>query len=168
MRYVLAFLTATFLAAASAQEYAEEDLRQMEVTDVLLDTETGSTSLVLKEVDGERFIVMGIGPAEATSIAAALEDFAFDRPQTHDLLVRVILTLGADLERVVITQLLEGAYYARLELVKDGEVLAVDCRPSDATATALRFAAPIYATELVLKQAWESYEVENPEGIEGI
>jgi len=168
MRYIFALLATTCFLPAAAQEYAEEDLREMEVTDVLLDTETGSTSLVLKEVDGERFIVMGIGPAEATAIAAALEDFAFDRPQTHDLLVRVILTLGADLERVVITQLLEGAYYARLEMVRDGEVLAVDCRPSDGAATALRFKAPIYATELVLKQAWESYTVENPEGIEGI
>jgi bifunctional DNase/RNase len=168
MRLTFAIALATLALPALAQDYAEEDLREMEVTDVLLDTATGSTSLVLKEVDGERFIVMGIGPAEATAIAAALEDFAFDRPQTHDLLVRVILTLGADLKRVVITQLLEGAYYARLELERDGEVLAVDCRPSDAAATALRFAAPIYATELVLKQAWESYTVENPEGIEGI
>jgi len=168
MRFTLALVMATVVMPALAQDYAEEDLREMEVTDVLLDTATGSTSLVLKEVDGERFIVMGVGPAEATAIAAALEDFSFDRPQTHDLLVRVILTLGADLERVVITQLLEGAYYARLELERDGEMLAVDCRPSDAAATALRFAAPIYATELVIKQAWESYEVENPEGIEGI
>ncbi|MCX7022508.1 MAG: DUF151 domain-containing protein [bacterium] len=168
MRFILALALATFVFPALAQDYAEEDLREMEVTDVLLDTTTGSTSLVMKEVDGERMIVMGIGPAEATAIAAALENFSFDRPQTHDLLVRVILTLGADLKRAIITQLLEGAYYARLELVRDGEVLAVDCRPSDAAAMALRFGAPIYATELVLKQAWESYEVENPEATEGI
>jgi len=167
MRLILALLTAA-LPATLAQEYAEEDLREMTVTDVLLDTQTGATSVVLQEREGERFIVMGIGPGEATAIAAALEGFSFDRPQTHDLLVRVILTLGADLERVVITQLLEGAYYARLEMVRGGETLAVDCRPSDATATALRFKAPIFATELVLKQAWEALEAGGNGGVEGI
>jgi bifunctional DNase/RNase len=168
MRVILALFAVLPLLPAAAQEYTEGELREMEVTDVLLDTETGATSLVLQEIGGERFIVMGIGPAEATSIAAALEDFDFDRPQTHDLLVRVILTLGAELDRVIITQLLEGAYYARLELVQGDDVLAIDCRPSDATATALRFGAPIYATELVLKQAWESYEVGDPGAVEDI
>ena len=168
MRAFLMMIAVLSVVPAAAQEYTEEELRELEVTDVLLNTETGSTSVVFKEKEGERFIVMGIGPGEATSIAAALEDFGFERPQTHDLLVRIILTLGADLDRVIITQLLEGAYYARLELVRGDEVLAIDCRPSDATATALRFGAPIYATELVLKQAWESFEVEDPGAVEDI
>lgn len=149
---VIAILT----LPAGAAEYQEEDLCAVTVAGVWQDPDAGDYTLVFEETEGTRYLVMGIGSAEAVSIAIALEDVDFGRPLTHDLLVRIILALGGELERVIIDDLHDEAFYARLELVQGDQSLPIDCRPSDATALALRFNAPIFATDQLLERAMEN------------
>jgi hypothetical protein len=155
--WTLAVLTTALGAAAQTADdgYDEADLIRLDVRAVWQDPETGDYLLVFTERDGDRHLAMGIGQAEAVSIAIALDDYDFGRPLTHDLLVRIILTLNAELERVIIDDVHEEAFYARLELLADDEARAIDCRPSDATALALRMEAPIYTTDELLERARE-------------
>ena len=97
-----------------------------------------------------------IGPAEAASIALALRGETFVRPLTHDLLAMVIDGLGARVERVVINDQRDSTYFARLFLEREREVIAVDARPSDGMALALRTAAPIYLEDSLLAKVRDS------------
>ena len=109
--------------------------------------------VLLKEKRGSRYLPIGIGPAEATAMAIKLEQIPVSRPQTHDLLDSMIGHLGGRVIHVVITDLIEDTFYAKIVLTKDGETLEVDSRPSDAIALSLRAQVPIYADESVLKSA---------------
>lgn len=114
----------------------------------------GSERLVLLQEDGgNRFLPIWVGRFEGDSIALSLEKVRMPRPLTHDLLKSVISALDAELDRVVITDLAEGVFYARLELVAGDRRIEVDSRPSDAMALAVRTGAQIYATEAVLELA---------------
>jgi bifunctional DNase/RNase len=109
---------------------------------------------VLRETDGEhRILPIFIGGPEATAIAFAVDGVEPPRPLTHDLIVLVLGELGATLERVVVTSISDGVFYAELRLRGiDGEHI-VSCRPSDAIAVAVRTGAPVYASESVLDDA---------------
>ena len=109
--------------------------------------------VILKTEDSERFLPIWIGPFEAQAIAVKLHDLWLPRPLTHDLMGSVITDLGARVERIVVTDLTDGTFYARVLLVADGESVEVDSRPSDAIALALRVDAPIYVERSVLDQA---------------
>jgi uncharacterized protein len=111
--------------------------------------------LVLRDERGRRLSVH-IGPFESMAIHNTLQKIAPERPLTHDLLRNVIERLGATLERVVIDDLWQGTYYAKLHLTRSKEsALELDCRPSDAIALALRFRVPVYVAEQVLVEAGE-------------
>ena len=118
--------------------------------------------LVLKERDGQRYLVLGIGPLEAEVIAIRLQGVEPPRPLIHDLLSAVLERFSARLCRVEISELAGQAFHARLVLERDGEELAFDARPSDAIALALRAQAPIYAAQEVLDQAGQVPEAEAP------
>ncbi len=107
--------------------------------------------VILQEADGERVLPIVIGPGEAQAIATQLENMKFARPLTHDLLVSVLGGLGGSLQRVVISRVEEGTYYAELLIDRNGEMITVDARPSDSIAVALRTDAQIFAQDDLLE-----------------
>jgi uncharacterized protein len=109
--------------------------------------------LLLKERAGPRLLPLGIGPFEAEAIALQLQGTAVPRPLSHDLLAQVLVGLRAQLQRVEVTALTEGIFYAQLVVEQAGQQQEIDSRPSDAVALALRTAAPIYVAEPVLDEA---------------
>ncbi|MFQ5860173.1 MAG: bifunctional nuclease family protein [Dehalococcoidia bacterium] len=109
--------------------------------------------VILKEKESERYLPIWIGPAEADAIAVKLQDIAVPRPLTHDLLGSLINTLGAFVTYIVVSDLQNDTFYAKIMLQMDGNSLEVDSRPSDALALAVRAKVPIYAEESVLEKA---------------
>lgn len=109
--------------------------------------------VVLREEDGERFIPIWIGPAEADAITIQLQGMEPPRPLTHDLIRSVIESLGGEVLNVVIRNLEKQIYYAKIVLDVDGDAIEIDSRPSDAIALAVRVSAPIYISEEVMDQA---------------
>ncbi|MFC2027202.1 bifunctional nuclease family protein [Chloroflexota bacterium] len=109
--------------------------------------------VILKEKDHERFLPIWIGPAEADAIAIKLQGVTPPRPLTHDLLETSITSLGATVDSIIVTDLQNDTFYAKLILDVNGERLELDSRPSDAMAVAIRAEAPIYADESVLDRA---------------
>jgi uncharacterized protein len=109
--------------------------------------------VILKEKSSERYLPIWIGPAEADAIAVKLQGVAVPRPLTHDLLNSVIDTLGAKIESIIVTDLLNDTFYAKLMINSGDGQLEIDSRPSDALALAVRTEVPIYAEESVLEKA---------------
>lgn len=109
--------------------------------------------VILKEKNADRYLPIWIGPAEADAIAVRLQEVAVARPLTHDLLRSVIDTLGATVEYVVVNDLSNDTFFARIMLQVDGRSLEIDSRPSDAIALAVRAQVPIYVDESVLDRA---------------
>ena len=109
--------------------------------------------VILKEKDAGRFLPIWVGPAEADAIAIKLQGVNPPRPLTHDLLRSAITTLGASVNSIIITDLHNDTFYAKIVLDSNGNLMEIDSRPSDAMALALRVDAPIYAEELVLDKA---------------
>ncbi len=130
---------------------------QMRLARIIISELTDNQVIYLREVDGEREFPILIGIFEATNIDRRVkEDYQPPRPLTHDLIVRVAEQLGATFDSVVISELSEHTYFAKLRLRKsDGEMLEIDSRPSDAIAVAVTFspALPIFVSEDVLDEA---------------
>jgi bifunctional DNase/RNase len=117
-----------------------------------LDRSSSSPVVVLQEQEGRRVLPIWIGPAEASAIAMELGGVKFARPLTHDLLKQVIVGLGGELRKVVISAVKDSTYFAELHIHRDGhDVFQVDARPSDSIALALRLRAPIFAAEGLLE-----------------
>jgi uncharacterized protein len=123
---------------------------QVRVAHLGLDRTTNTPVVILQEQEGERVLPIWIGPAEASAIAMELAGVKFARPLTHDLLKQVILGLGADLRKVIITQVKDNTYYAELHIYRGDAVIQIDARPSDSIAVALRLKAPIYTSDSLL------------------
>jgi bifunctional DNase/RNase len=111
--------------------------------------------VVLKEVDGERNFPIVIGMFEAASIDRRVKGEQAPRPLTHDLIIAVVEQMGGEIQDIVISDLREHTYFAKLRVRKDGELTEVDCRPSDAIAVAVASRVPIYVNEDVLGEALE-------------
>jgi uncharacterized protein len=109
--------------------------------------------VILKEKAAERYLPIWIGPSEADAIAVKLQGVSVPRPLTHDLLVSVIDALGATINSIVVSDLKNDTFYAKIFLSVDGEQMEVDSRPSDALALAVRAEVPIFAEEAVLDKA---------------
>ncbi len=109
--------------------------------------------VILKEKVAERYLPIWIGPAEADAIAVKLQGVNVPRPLTHDLLVSVIESLGASVNSIVVSDLKNDTFYAKIMLNVDGNVVEIDSRPSDALALAVRSEVPIFADELVMDKA---------------
>ena len=115
-----------------------------------LDSSTNSYVVILQEKGGNRLLPIWIGQPEAESIVMQMKNMKRERPLTHDLCKRLILGLGGSLRRVEITRVQKNTYFAELHLVRGGDVVQVDARPSDSIAIALRLSAPIFAPESLL------------------
>lgn len=109
--------------------------------------------VILKDKTSERYLPIWIGPAEADAIAVRLQEVSVARPLTHDLLRSVIDALGARVNSVIVNDLANDTFYARIVLDVDGKSMEIDSRPSDAIALAVRVKAPIYAEDSVLEKA---------------
>ncbi len=109
--------------------------------------------VILKEKAADRYLPIWIGLAEADAIAVKLQDIAVPRPLTHDLLTSVLKALGAVVDYIIVNDLRNDTFYAKINLSVDGKRLEIDSRPSDAIALAVRVKAPIYAEESVLEKA---------------
>ena len=109
--------------------------------------------VILKEKISDRYLPIWIGPAEADAIAVKLQGVAVPRPLTHDLLNSVIDTLGAAINSIIVNDLKNDTFYAKVVLDTDGKQIEVDSRPSDALALAVRTGVPIYADDTVLEKA---------------
>jgi hypothetical protein len=129
---------------------------KVDVVGMSLDARTDAPVVLLFVPPEEKCLPIWIGAAEAASIALALRGESFGRPLTHDLLAMVVDGLDGRVERIVITDQREGTYYARLYLGRENNVVAVDARPSDGIALALRAEAPIYLEDAVLDRVRDS------------
>jgi bifunctional DNase/RNase len=123
--------------------------------------------VILKEKDADRYLPIWIGPAEADAIAVRLQEVAVARPLTHDLLRSVLDALGAQVSCIVVNDLSNDTFYARIMLEVDGRALEIDSRPSDAIALAVRAQVPIYAEEAVLEKAGVFLDKEEEAAREG-
>ena len=123
-------------------------------------TQSHNYAVVLGEMGGKRRLPVVIGGFEAQAIAVAMEQMAPNRPLTHDLFKSTMETFGVDLKEVVINNLLDGVFYAKLICDKNGEEFEIDSRTSDAIAMAVRFECPIYTYEFILDSA--GVELEEP------
>ncbi len=135
------------------EEVLMEDLLPMEVHGVNLDVMTNQPVVILKEAGSKRFLPIWIGQFEATAILMELQGVAPTRPLTHDLLKTIMDRLHATLERVVVSDLREGTFYATMSLHLNGSEMEIDARPSDAIALAVRNKAPIFASPEVMEKA---------------
>lgn len=109
--------------------------------------------IMLREVEGERSFPIVIGIFEATSIDRRVKGVQSPRPLTHDLIANVIEQLGGDLQDIFISDLREHTYFAKLRIRKEGELIEIDCRPSDAIALAVTAHVPIFVAEEVVNEA---------------
>jgi hypothetical protein len=109
--------------------------------------------VILREADTERYLPIWIGSWEAQSIAMRLQGVEAERPLTHDLLASILGELGASVRHIIVSDLADETFRARIVLVQGGDDYEIDARPSDAIALAVRTAAPIFATEAVLDRA---------------
>jgi bifunctional DNase/RNase len=109
--------------------------------------------VILKEKIADRYLPIWIGPAEADAIAVKLQEVSVPRPLTHDLLRSVIDVLGASIDSIIVSELKNDTFYAKIILNVDGKQMEVDSRPSDALALAVRVGVPIFADDMVLDKA---------------
>ncbi len=128
---------------------------QMQLSRIIISEINEQQIIYLKEVNGERQFPILIGIFEATSIDRRVKSYRAPRPLTHDLLVNIVEALGAELDSVVISELRDHTYFAKLRLRQDGEIIEIDSRPSDAIAVAVTCdpALPIFVAEEVLNEA---------------
>jgi len=134
-------------------EETANDTIPMDVVGVRIELPTNTPILLLRERDGGRFLPIWIGTNEATAIALALEGVEPQRPMTHDLLKLVTDALGATVDRVVVTDLRGGTFFADLIITRNGDdEITISSRPSDAIALATRTSSPVFAARAVLDE----------------
>lgn len=126
---------------------------EMVVESVRVNLQTYQRVVVLKEKSSDRYLPIWIGNNEADAIVIQLQNVTVPRPQTHDLLKSVIGELGAKVTNILVNDLSEDVFYARIVLDCDGRHVEIDSRPSDAIALAVRVKAPIFVAEVVLDKA---------------
>ena len=134
-------------------------LIEMVVESVRVHMLSSNHVVILKEADQERYLPIWIGPWEANAIAMKLQGLAAERPLTHDLFARTLEELGVVVRQVIISDLSDDTFHARLFLVAGERTIEIDARPSDALALAVRAGAKIYAEPAVLERAGVSPEM---------
>ena len=126
---------------------------EMKIRGLMMDPTTNMPIVVLKDVNGNAILPIWVGIYEANAIALEIEKVSTPRPMTHDLIKILLLGLGTGIRKVVVSELKEDTFHAVIWLDKDGELISVDSRPSDALALALRLDCPIYVDDSVLKNS---------------
>lgn len=142
-------------------------MKELSIESIRLSLMNYQRVVILREKDSDRYLPIWIGPAEADAIAVRLQDVAVARPLTHDLLSNMIEQLGGKVAYIVVSDLSNDTFFARIVLDVNGETVEVDSRPSDAIALAVRVDVPIYAADEVLDRAGVVLEEESEEGAGG-
>src|SRR6266576_4202406 len=126
---------------------------EMTIKGLMVDPVTNVPIVILRDQAGQKVLPIWVGIFEANAIALQIENISTPRPMTHDLLRNIIQDLKASVQKIVVCDLQENTFYALIYLSLNGDTLAIDARPSDAIALALRTRAPIYVEESVIDHA---------------
>ena len=126
---------------------------EMTIKGLMVDPVTNMPIIILRDQEGQRVLPIWVGVFEANAIALQIENIATPRPMTHDLLRNVIADLKAQVRKIVVSDLKENTFYALIYMTVNGDTIAVDARPSDAIALALRVRAPIFVEDTVIDSA---------------
>jgi bifunctional DNase/RNase len=126
---------------------------ELSLVGVRVELPSNQPIVLLKETQGERYLPIWIGAVEATAIAFALQGIQTPRPMTHDLMRDILRETDIEVERILISELVDQTFFALIRMSLDGKSAEVSSRPSDAIALAVRINAPIFAAEEVLEQA---------------
>lgn len=126
---------------------------EMKIRGLMMDPVTNMPIVVLKDVSGEGVLPIWVGIYEANAIALEIEKVTTPRPMTHDLIKNVLMGLEAQVSKVVVSELREDTFYAVIWMERDGHMISIDSRPSDALALALRVDCPIFVEDEVLKSS---------------
>lgn len=126
---------------------------EMKIRGLMMDPVTNMPIVILKDVNGATVLPIWVGVYEANAIALEIEKIATPRPMTHDLIKSLLLGLNTNLRKVVVSELKDDTFYAVIWLDREGDLISVDSRPSDALALALRLDCPIFVEEAVLKSS---------------
>ena len=125
----------------------------MTIKGLMIDPITNMPIVILKDKEGDRVLPIWVGIFEANAIALQIENITTPRPMTHDLLRNVLNDLDAHVQRIVVSELRDNTFYAMIYINRNDSILAVDSRPSDAIALALRTKSPIFVEESVVESA---------------
>ncbi len=125
----------------------------MTIKGLMVDPITNMPIIILRDKDGQKVLPIWVGIFEANAIALQIENVATPRPMTHDLLKNVITDLDGQIQKIVVCDLKDNTFYALIHITVNGHSIAVDARPSDAIALALRAKAPIFVEESVIENA---------------
>src|SRR5213083_3353325 len=125
----------------------------MKIRGLMMDPITNMPIVILKEATGSGILPIWVGVYEANAIMLEIEKVVTPRPMTHDLLKNVLVGLNAHVHKIVVTNIKDDTFYAVIWLERDGTLISVDSRPSDALALALRLDCPIYVEDAVLKSS---------------
>jgi bifunctional DNase/RNase len=142
-----------FIGKGEKTEAAGMDELEMTIDSIRVSPMNYQRVVILKEKDADRYLPIWIGPAEADAIAVKLQDLAVPRPLTHDLLRTIIDTLGGAVSHILVSDLHNDTFYAKILIRVNGDLKEIDSRPSDALALAVRSQVPIYAAKSVLDKA---------------
>ena len=126
---------------------------EMKIRGLMMDPVTNMPIVVLKDVSGDTVLPIWVGVYEANAIALEIEKVSTPRPMTHDLIKNVLFGLDTHVHKVVVSELREDTFYAVIWLEREGRVISIDSRPSDALALALRLDCPIFVDDEVLKSS---------------
>ena len=126
---------------------------EMTIKGLMIDPITSMPIVILKDKEGERVLPIWVGVFEANAIALQIENISTPRPMTHDLIRNILSEIEADVQRIVVCELRENTFYAMIYLDREGETMAIDARPSDAIALALRTKSPIFVEDDVVESA---------------
>lgn len=125
---------------------------EVKIRGLMMDPNSGTPIVILKDVNSETLLPIWVGAYEANAIALEIEKIATQRPMTHDLLRNLIVEMGSQVERVIVTELRDNTFFAVIEIRNSsGDFVMLDSRPSDAIALALRADCPIYVNEAVIQ-----------------
>jgi uncharacterized protein len=136
-------------------------MQKMDIYGVSYDLVGKQPIVLLKTADGNRFLPIWIGQAEAAAILMRLQNATSSRPMTHDLLTDILGQLEAQVLRVTVTELRDNTFYAAITILQDGSEVEIDSRPSDAIALAVRTDAPIFADDRVIEESSIEFEGED-------
>jgi uncharacterized protein len=132
---------------------------EMKIRGLMMDPQTNNPIVVLKDVNGTAILPIWVGIYEASAIASEIEKQATPRPMTHDLIRNLLFGLEAAVKKIVVSDLRDDTFYAVIWLERDGQMISIDSRPSDALAIALRMDCPIFVDDAVLKTSRENASV---------
>ncbi len=133
-------------------------LHKVNIAGITMDPTSNTPIIILKSVIDDQAIPIWIGLLEATSIVSALKNVEFDRPMTHDLFKNFVTQMDLEVSKVEVCDLKDNTFYARIYFTSEERNFSMDARPSDAIAIALRFQAPIYVDDKIIKKSQSEFE----------